>query len=222
MMGGFHNQSLNANFAQGLFRHIVTALILSCEMMVQNCCTQHLTLPNHEEKIRNHLLENYLENDDVRDVIGLKGIPIRFIPETPESYAPRTNTYIGRIDIKVISSNYFGNRQDYYIVECKRLDGTQPLNQKYVDEGICRFTGSTPKYLSAHNRSIMLGFVVKNINWSITIGTIANIHTKKLGNLIVQNLTVLANSNDCYLCEGVYTNGLSLCHIFYDISPIVS
>lgn len=222
MMGGFHNQSLNANFTQGLFRHIVKALILSCEMMVQNCSIQQLTLPNHEDKIRNYLLENYLENDNVRDIIGLKGIPIRFIPETPEGYDPKTNTYIGRIDIKVISSNYFGNRQDYYVVECKRLDGTPSLNQKYVDEGICRFTGDTPKYPSAYNRSVMLGFVVKNINWSVTIDTIANIHTKKLGDLIVQNLTVLANFNDYYLCESEYTNGLSLFHIFYDISPIVS
>ena len=31
-----------------------------------------------EEKIRTHLLENYLENENVRFTIGLSDVPIRF------------------------------------------------------------------------------------------------------------------------------------------------
>lgn len=222
MMGGFQNQLLNQNFKQNFYNIIITTLITSCKLMVQNCCSNKVGIPNHEEKIRTHLLENYLENDNVRCTIGLSDVPIRFLPEVPENYDADTNTYIGRTDIRVFSSNWLSNPNDYYIVECKRLDGTQSLNQKYVDEGICRFVGNTPKYSSYNNQNIMLGFVVKDIDCSVVISTITDIHSKKIGSIIAQNITPIVNANDYYLCESIYTNQLSLSHIFYNISSVIS
>ena len=220
-MGGFQNQLLNQNFKQNFYHIIITALIRSCKIMIENCCSNKLNIPNHEEKIRTHLLENYLENEKIRCAIGLSDVKIRFLPEVLENYDADTNTYIGRTDIRVLSSNWLSNPNDYYIVECKRLDGTKSLNQKYVDEGICRFVGDTPKYSSYNNKNIMLGFVVKDIDCSVVIRDIPEIHNERIGDIIDKDITPIVKSKDYYLCESVYTNQLSLSHIFYNVSSVI-
>ena len=221
-MGGFQDKLLNQHFKQNFYNIIITTLITSCKLMMENCCSNKLSIPNHEEKIRTYLLENYLENEKTRCIIGLSDVPIRFLPEVPENYDMDNNTYIGRTDIRVLSSNWLSNPKDYYIVECKRLDGTKSLNQKYVDEGIGRFVGDSPKYSSYNNQNIMLGFVVKEIDCSVVISDISNIHTNRIGSLIDKDITIIENYKDYYLCESVYTNKLYLSHIFYDISSAVS
>ena len=221
-MGGFQDKLLNQHFKQNFYNIIITTLITSCKLMIENCCSNKLSIPNHEEKIRTYLLENYLENEKTRCIIGLSDVPIRFLPEVPENYDMDNNTYIGRTDIRVLSSNWLSNRKDYYIVECKRIDGTKSLNQKYVDEGIGRFVGDSPKYSSYNNQNIMLGFVVKEIDCSVVISDISNIHTNRIGSLIDKDITIIENYKDYYLCESVYTNKLYLSHIFYDISSAVS
>ena len=75
-MGGFQNQLLNQNFKQKFYDIIITALIRSCKIMIENCCSNKLNIPNHEEKIRTHLLENYLENEKIRCAIGLSDVKI--------------------------------------------------------------------------------------------------------------------------------------------------
>lgn len=222
MMSGFQNQLLNQNFKHNFYNIIINALIESCKLMVENCYANKLSVPNHEEKIRTHLLENYLENESIRCIIGLLDVPIRFLPEVPENYDADTNTYIGRTDIRVLSSNWLRNSKDYYIVECKRLDGTQSLNQKYVDEGICRFVGDTPKYSSYNNQNIMLGFIVKDIDCAVVIGAITDIHIQKISRVIVKDITPIVKAKDYYLCESIYTNQLSLNHIFYNVSSIIA
>lgn len=217
-MGGFQNQLLNQNFKQKFYNKIITALINGCKLMVDDCYCNSTTIPNHEEKIRTYLLENYLENDMVRHSLELDDVPIRFLPEVLENYDKATGTYVGRTDIRVVSDDWLRNGKDYYIIECKRIDGTKVLNKKYVDEGICRFIGSPPKYSSYNNRNIMLGFVVKNIDYKIVVSEISNIHDKKIGGFI----TPIKSSKDYYLCESIYTNELVLGHIFYNISNIVS
>lgn len=221
-MEGFQNQALNKNFKQYFYNKIISALILSCKQMTDDCRINQLKIQNHEEKIRTFLLENYLENEAARSAIGLCNIPVRFIPEIPENYDANTNTYIGRTDIRVCSCNWFSNPKDYYIIECKRLDGTQPLNREYVNEGICRFTGNSPKYSSYNNQNIMLGFVVKDIDCKVIIKAITNIHSKKIGNIIAKDITIINNSKKYCLCESTYTNKLSLSHIFYNVSSAVS
>lgn len=222
MMGGFQNQLLNQNFKRRFYDIIVTALIRGCKLMVDDCCKHQSTIQNHEEKLRTYLLENYLEDENARHSLGLENIPVRFIPEVPENYDKATDTYIGRTDIRVVSSNWLTNRKDYYTIECKRIDGSSSLNQKYVDEGICRFTGDIPKYSSYNNRNIMLGFIVKEIDCAVVISAITDIHTKKIGSIIVKDITIVENSEDYHLCESIYTNNLSLNHIFYNISRAIS
>lgn len=221
-MGGFKNQSLNTIFRENLYIIIIKALIAGCALLTEDCCRDGRKLPNHEERIRNCLLEDYLDNDSVQPKLALGDIPIRFTAEVPEHYSKNAGTYMGRSDIRVTSINWFANRNDYYIIECKRVDGTQVLNQKYVDEGICRFIGSRPKYPSYNHRNIMLGFVVRNIDRSAIIDEIAKIHKVRLNDMTTQNVAMCRETQEYSFCESKYTNSLTLGHIFYDISEIIS
>lgn len=220
-MGGFLNASLNSDFRQGLCNIIIEALIRSCELMEKDCLEQGTKIQNHEEKIRNHLVENYLENDEMRSLIGLSEIRLRFYPEMPENYDTQTNSYVGRTDIRVVSEDTLKNRDDYFIIECKRIDGTQNLNKKYVKEGICRFVGETPKYLSYNKTNIMLGFIVANIDCAVTISAISELHMEELGNFIKENIIVVVKDTNHILCKSVYSNTLTLNHLFYNMPNII-
>lgn len=220
-MGGFLNASLNSDFRQGLCNIIIEALIRSCELMEKDCLEQGTKIQNHEEKIRNHLVENYLENDEMRSLIGLSEIRLRFYPEMPENYDTQTNSYVGRTDIRVVSEDTLKNRDDYFIIECKRIDGTQNLNKKYVKEGICRFVGETPKYLSYNKTNIMLGFIVANIDIAVTISAISELHMEELGNFIIENIIVVVKDTNHILCKSVYSNTLTLNHLFYNMPNII-
>ena len=113
-MGGFKNSLLNAVFKKNLFDITIRALINGCSSMVDDCKKNHKLLPNHEEKIRNHLIENYLNDMDKRKSLGLGKFPVRFISEVLEGYDESTHTYSGRTDIRVVSNNWFNNSDDYY------------------------------------------------------------------------------------------------------------
>lgn len=220
-MSGFQMETLNSEFKKGLYNLIISAVIKSCEIMVNDCSIDDNKLPNHEEKLRNHLLENYLGNDQKRLLIGLSGVAIGFIPEAPENYDSKSNTYIGRTDIKVVSKNWLsGNSEDYYIIECKRIDGGKSLNEKYIDEGICRFVDSRPKYSSYNHMNIMLAFVVQEIKCVDNVTKIADLHEEKLQQIICENIEIVDffhEKNSC-LCKSTYMSGITLNHIFYDFS----
>ncbi len=221
-MGGFLNQTLNSEFKHGLYSIIILAVRQSCELMVKDGIAQGKHIDNHEEKIRTHLLENYLDKDELRPQIGLANTPLRFTAEVPEGYDVTSESYIGRTDIKVVSSDWFANRNDYYIIECKRIDGTQTLNNKYVTEGVCRFVGDPPKYSSYHNRNFMLGFIVRNIDCAKNAKEIATIHRTVLNRKISKDITLNEETGVYHLYESEYVSSLVLSHIFYDFSAIVA
>ena len=221
-MGGFLNQTLNTDFRTGLYNLIVLAVKKSCELMVASCNAEGKTVHNHEEKIRNHLLENYLDKDEMHQAIGLANVDLRFLPEAPEHYESSSDTYSGRTDIKVVSMNWFNNRSDYYTIECKRIDGTLSLSKKYVTDGVCRFLGSPPLYPSHNKKNMMLAFVVNEIDQTSVLGDIALTHREKLKEHIVQDITILEMTSAYFLCESEYVEGLVLGHLFYDFSSIVA
>jgi hypothetical protein len=218
-MHGFKNTHLNDISKQYVFDTIVNALIKSCLKMINDCLCYGEFLPNHEEKIRNYLLENYLDNDTFKNTIC--NIPLRFMPEVPESYNYSSYTYDGRIDIKVISENYFIDRSDYYIVECKRIDGTSTLYKKYINEGVSRFVADKPKYHTRNNKNIMLGFIVKDLDLAVVIASICKIHDSSFTDRITKKLSSIFCSSNYNICESTYTNKLMLKHIFFNISNVI-
>jgi len=142
--------------------------IYSCYMLM---ITDKIAVPqNSENTIRDMLLE-YLKDRKIRNEYCLiEGF--RFDKEVDEGK--------GRVDIKIIDINDFEDYEAYYIIECKRLDGSKTLNDAYVNDGIKRFTTSykssksQPYYSSYYGVNGMIGFMVKEIDVDENIQKIGN------------------------------------------------
>ncbi len=118
-------------------------------------------IENNENLIRNGLHKNYLENNQIREELQLT--PYLFDTEV-ELYNEDNDSVKGRTDIKVYNAiERTKNTNSYYIIECKRIDGTNELNKKYVSNGINRFI-ENEKYPSFKKANGMIGFVVNPID----------------------------------------------------------
>lgn len=116
-------------------------------------------LENDEDKLRDYLHCNYLNNVTIKKEIGLT---YHFECEPKEF-----GTSDGYLDIKVFNSNIFDDPKEYYIIECKRLDnknrtGVSGLNGKYIKNGILRFVQQ--KYSCFHRVNGMIGMVVEKMD----------------------------------------------------------
>ena len=223
-MAGFKNSSLNFIAKQNYYQQILLILKSCSDLMI----SKGVKIKNHEEKISANIVENYLNNKSVVDNITKSKFPFCFLLEIPENYNPSDNSFFGRVDIKVISMNYFfrENPDDYYTIECKRIDGTKSLNRKYIKEGIARFVIMPVKYQSYHNKNIMFGYVVKSIDILKNIEKINAIHKDELKPYTSKYITNIptASSRYCKICESKYdlnNKSLLLSHIFYDFSSII-
>jgi hypothetical protein len=225
-MSGFLNVARNAEFETGLFDIIVERLLCCSRLMKSACISTDTKINNNEEQIRNYLLEHYLNNDNINVGMGLVPLYLRFIPEAPEKFTFETNTYVGRIDIKVVTENWFKCSSDYYIVECKRIDGSNDLNGKYVTEGISRFVVAPVKYKSPHKRNIMFGFVVSAISITENVLKIDDLQRTILKEAIKTGLhEIKRDTNEYCVHSGLYFTGgseLEIKHLFFDFSPILS
>ncbi len=221
-MSGFQNSALNEVYRDELFQRIEDSIVKACELMVCDCIKEGCLLDNHEEKIRTYLVHNYLNNDDKKDDLGLNGIKIRFDIEILEGYDTTAINYAGRTDIRIVSDDWFKNRNAYYIVECKRLDGGNVLNTLYVKEGVQRFVGDLPKYSSFYNKNIMLGFCVKKHDIKNNVIKIENIHNHLIPESI-GNIRICRDTCRCKIYESVYSKpkALKLKHLFYDFADII-
>jgi hypothetical protein len=142
------------------FEEILGEIIICYRLMITN----KVTLLNNENKIRNELVNNYLNNNNIRNRIVLKNY--YFQPEAPN----QNDT--GRFDIKIISQqNTFIDTDAFYVIECKRLDGKSKLNREYISKGIKRFT-TEQKYPFYENMAGMIGFVVSKMDIHENVGCI--------------------------------------------------
>lgn len=130
---------------------------------IYNCYEKMLLkyefIENNEDKIKNRLFKDYLDNQNIRNELGLN----EFLFKTETAFVDENYDEKGYTDIEVI--DLIGSKkstQAYYIIECKRLDGKTSLNNEYVNEGINRF--KVEKYPTYNIVNGMLGFIVKNIN----------------------------------------------------------
>jgi len=153
------------------FKNILRGITSCYKMMIKN----NVSLPNNENRIRDILKKDYLNNREIRDNIGFTG-KYNFDREVPE------DNDIGIVDIKVMTRNTFIESKEYYIIECKRLNntnltGTTGLNAKYIKNGILRFVGR--KYSSYYQINGMIGFVVEPMDIGENINNI-NMLLKKI------------------------------------------
>lgn len=121
-------------------------------------------IENNENKIKNRLYKDYLDNQIIRNELGLND----YLFKTETGIIDDNYNEKGYSDIEVIDLiGSFKSTEAFYIIECKRIDNTNThyqnsLNNKYIYEGINRFIDE--KYPTHYKVNGMLGFVVKNID----------------------------------------------------------
>lgn len=212
---------LNKNIIEALywanFEKITNYILNICELVVEDYEKKRLKLPNDENKIRSIMVEEYMKKQ--KSVYGMSDY--RFEIETPENYVGN-GKHIGRVDIRILLKNDFEKEDAYYVIECKRIDGTSDLNKKYVKEGVARFV--TQKYSSYYGRNIMLGFVVKKVDMSANAKLIEKIQNKDLDKHMHGNFEFIESIGvvESYKCIYKIQSGeVELRHIFSDYSSIV-
>jgi len=144
--------------AQKEFEHILTQITACYKCML----IDYTTIENNENKIRNRLWKDYLNHNQIIEHLNIQHW--FFDIEHPEVDNNYNET--GRSDIKIYHQiERMRNRQAYFIIECKRLDGTNrgkgSLNYEYVENGIKRFI-KRDDYPSFYRINGMIGFVVKH------------------------------------------------------------
>lgn len=214
---------LSRNISEALrrddFERISDYIVESCNLLSVDYQHQRKQMPNHENTIRNILLEEYLDDDSRRINYGMGDY--RFIPETQEHYNGQGN-YIGRADIRIMLKTDFEKRDAYYLVECKRLEGSRNMNKEYVEEGVARFVSR--KYSAFYGKGILLGFVVRQINISKNAQDIEYLQNTSVEPSMHGKFAALdiRTSQEIYSCVYQLQGGeLELRHIFVDFSGVV-
>jgi len=176
-------------------------------------------LKNDEDAITNRLTAVYLNAGP--------GI-FRYLPQSSEHYDGETDRYIGRTDIKVISGDIFRDDKAYHIVECKRIDGTNTLNQKYITDGVARFFNPVPKpkYSSYYMRNIMFGYVVKAIGISDNADKIDKLQYSLLKEVTTTRFVLKQNDDSQYYvcaCEyfSAHIGQIELSHLFFNLTDAI-
>mgnify|MGYP001549797100 CR=1 FL=1 len=136
----------------------------------QKMLVDYSAIENNENKIRNRLYKDYLKSSNVRTWLGLESYI--FHPEVPEIDDNYDES--ARTDLIVYNAlTYAKDETAYYVIECKRIDGTKTLNDKYVINGINRFIDN--RYPSNKSVNGMLGFVVKSIDINDNVSRITGL-----------------------------------------------
>lgn len=216
-MSGILNKNILEALYRANFEKITNYIIDICELVVGDYEKKQLKLPNDENKIRSIMLEEYLKPQ--KDSYGMSDY--RFELEVLENYVGN-GQHIGRVDIRILLKSDFEKEDAYYIIECKRIDGTSNLNKKYVKEGVARFI--TEKYSSYYGRNIMLGFVVKKIDISANAQLIEESQNADLDQHMHGNFQLVKSDKltESYKCMYQIQSGeLELRHIFSDYSSII-
>jgi hypothetical protein len=198
------------------FQNILAKITRCYEMMI----TSKETLKNDENEIRDVLLIKYLKDDKIRALVGFIDEGINFEREVQEDQT------VGRVDIKITHPDTTKVQKAYYIIECKRLDnknltGTSGLNQKYVDNGVYRFTSDY--YSSYHGVNAMIGFVVATLDINSNTDNINNIILAASSIKTTKKITkdnFIENFEYHYHSKHVSNNNkeLKIYHLMYDFT----
>lgn len=150
------------------FNQIMDFVLECYHLMLEKYQGQHIE--NNENKIRNRLYKDFLNSNKTRNLIDI--FPCRFECECAEIDVEYKE--IGYTDIKVLTTTSLSDADAYYIIECKRIDGSKNLNSEYIKEGVFRFV-DVLKYPSYNNVCGMIGFIVKEIDIDKNIQTLNEI-----------------------------------------------
>lgn len=220
-MSGFGASKLNAILRDDSFIKMRDFVVTCCNLMSAKSIETENFLPNHEDKIKNKLVFEYLNSNTIREDTGYKEIKLAFDAEVSGNYNNDTNTTNARFDIKVTSEDTLSYSEKYYNIECKRIDGKAHLNKEYIKEGVARFVSKDAKYSSGYGKNMMLGFVVEDINIKENTEKIDKIQATELKECIKNGFTVLEEKTKYFVYTADYyapSREVELQHVFYNFS----
>lgn len=203
------------------FRNILTKVRKCFDIMSSDISNTGQLLRNDENEMRDKLHYDYLNNKNIRSQVRLNGY--LFNPETPSD--EKQGNKRGRTDFKVIiKSRTFDNPQEFFTIECKRIDGSTALNREYVINGIQRFIDNAqPLYQSYCRTNGLIGFIVNNAD---IVNNVAAINKYLLSNSQCNTNTVLNREKgveDCF--KSLHTSEklpLQLYHLMLDFSSLIN
>lgn len=198
------------------FENILTGITACYQIMLKD----NVTMPNDENKIRDTLRNNYLNNRQIRDQIGFTG-KYNFDREVPE------DNDMGRVDIKIITQNTLTEPEAYYIIECKRLDnqnltGVSGLNAKYITDGVKRFIET--KYSAYYRINGMIGFVVEQMDIFANIININKLLMENFSNANTETILTFHNFIKDFkyqyysIHKDIKDRKIKLYHLMFDFS----
>lgn len=221
-MAGFGKYILNNIVKESIFEKIGRYIFICCERMKDDLLDSKRMLPNDENKIRNFLLEKYLDNNSCRREHNM--MMYHFDSELSVNFIEEDLRYKGRVDIRIVSQNdWFEDRNAVYFVECKRLDGKKHLNKEYVLNGIKRFVVKPALYSSYFGSNYMLGFLVSDIDIASSIKEINTFQEadSEINNTSDLNLVSIGDY-EVYTCKyGTDDDTIELMHMFTDLSDTI-
>lgn len=199
------------------FEIILTKIVCCYKMMIGNGDT----VPNKEEKIRDILYNRYLNNNKVRNQIGLC---FNIVCEPAEYINGECSGYV---DLRIFSRNSLADTSAYYIIECKRLNnqnlrGKTGLNAEYIGSGIMRFVSgqySTNKYLNG-----IIGFVVVQMDIDANVENINHLLKETFSEAntesVLTSLNFIRDFQYQYysLHKGTDNKKIKLYHLMFDFS----
>jgi len=206
--------SYSQNIYEIDFHEILTVIISAYKLLVE----EGVHVEYKENHIRDILLEKYLNDNVKREQLGIEHVI--FNREAAE------NMDKGFVDIKVQTLNSLNEPQAYYIFECKRLDGNNRLNEKYIKDGIMRFV--TEKYSSYYGLNGMLGFEVKTFDTPDNIEKINHLVFSKYPEAAfvekISPVAIIENFQYCFISrhKTVSLKRVDLYHLMLDFSHIVT
>lgn len=192
-------------------RKQLEGIMTDCARLYELVVSNGKKLANNENEIRDRLAE-YLEDDDYKANCTTAVKNFQVDHEVPEGQH-------GRVDFRFHQAIPYQGQKVYYIIECKRLDGSNRLNKEYVEHGIYRFK-TTDKYSTPLSINGMMGFLVKPLDVADTRGDINN-HLS----VDEQLKTVTLNTTSgCYDFESnlIAPSGkITLIHLWMDFSNLL-
>lgn len=203
------------NYYEEEFLFILSKIVLCYKRIVSN----REFLENNEDKIRDYIHNNYLNNQAVRNELGL----LYHFECEPKEYGSKE----GYLDIKIFNGNIFSNPDEYYIIECKRLNNQcrrakTGLNGKYVKDGVLRFVQK--KYSAFHRINGMIGFVVEKLNIWDNINDINHLLTNEYKEsntiVVITSISAIEGFDFQYFSEHKGTDKVKfkLYHLMFDFS----
>lgn len=167
-------------------------------------------IENNENKIKNRLYRDYLNNQNIREELGLNN----FLFKTEIGFVDDNFNEVGYSDIEIIDlKKSFYSTESSYIIECKRLDNKPPLNKsslynKYLKEGVNRFVEE--KYPTHYGVNGMFGFIVEKTDINKQCGFFSDF----------KNYKFIDECNFSYLSEHqtLSKKNIKLYHLMLDLS----